>query len=58
MTKVKPPTRMQYYRAEARIGIDFAPNIYPCKKCGWPVIVGYCCTTCGDSNPSEEKDDD
>lgn len=33
----------------------FAPDIYPCCKCNHPVITGYCCTNCGDDNPSERK---
>lgn len=32
----------------------YCPNIYPCQKCGYPVIYGYCCGSCGDSNPSEK----
>jgi hypothetical protein len=27
-------------------------DIQQCKKCGRPVIFGYCCNTCGDSNPT------
>jgi hypothetical protein len=30
----------------------YAPSIYPCKKCGGPVVSGYCCGWCGDSSPS------
>lgn len=34
--------------AEAR---NFAPAIYPCKKCSYPVVTGYCCTFCGTKDP-------
>ena len=34
-----------------QIARDFAPEIYPCKKCGYPVPEGYCCTACGTSVP-------
>lgn len=27
--------------------------ITQCKKCGAAVNSGYCCTCCGDTNPSE-----
>ena len=32
----------------------FAPEIYPCQKCGFPVAKGYCCTNCNDKNPSSK----
>lgn len=36
-------------RAMAR---SVAPPIYPCMKCSGPVLRGYCCDHCGDSDPS------
>lgn len=53
--KVAPPTPKQYERRRNQILLDYAPSIYACKKCGWPVIDGYCCHTCGDSNPRDPK---
>lgn len=26
-------------------------QIKPCRDCGHPVLDGYCCQTCGSSNP-------
>ena len=26
-------------------------TVFPCGKCNYPVIDGYCCTTCGDEDP-------
>jgi recombinational DNA repair protein RecR len=26
-------------------------TIRPCKHCGYPVIDGYCCQTCGSDTP-------
>ena len=26
-------------------------QIKPCKHCGYPVIDGYCCGTCGSESP-------
>lgn len=34
----------------------YCPPIYDCKKCGYPVISGYCCTYCGDSDPEHKED--
>ncbi len=25
--------------------------IKPCRECGYPVVDGYCCNTCGSNNP-------
>ncbi len=41
-----------FWKLAGRLAIDFTPGIYRCKKCGYPVIDGYCCTHCGDSDPS------
>jgi hypothetical protein len=30
---------------------SYAPEIYPCVKCGYPVISGYCCNFCNNENP-------
>lgn len=30
---------------------SFAPDIHPCKHCGYPVIHGYCCTSCKSATP-------
>ncbi len=46
-----------WYRRAYQIALDFAPKIYPCKKCNNPVASGYCCTFCGDTNPSSSKVD-
>lgn len=53
--KVAPPENDEAYQdAAGVIARGYAPEMYPCKKCGWPVIRGFTCTTCGDDNPSEE----
>jgi hypothetical protein len=26
-------------------------QLKPCRYCGYPVTVGYCCGTCGSDNP-------
>ncbi len=51
----KCPSEKTYQREKARIAIDYAPDIYCCGKCGYPVIDGYVCNYCGDTNPQEEE---
>ena len=34
-----------------QVARDFCPPIYPCAKCGHPVVNGYCCTFCGEVDP-------
>ena len=31
--------------------------IRQCMKCTHPVVHGYCCTFCGDTNPSERPEE-
>lgn len=47
------PTRKEYNAKVIQLLEDHGPRIYPCKKCGWPVVDGYICETCGDHNPYE-----
>jgi hypothetical protein len=59
MSRPRPPKTEAEYRDHANaLARSFAPDIRACKKCGWPVVSGYCCTYCGDANPSEREDDD
>lgn len=53
---MKAPTKEEYLVAKSNLAICFTPHIYPCKKCGWTVISGYCCTSCGDTDPSVKKE--
>jgi hypothetical protein len=34
------------------IARQFAPPIRTCAECGWPVLKGYCCNHCGNTDPS------
>ena len=49
--KVRRRGVRQYRLAALQEAVTFCPPIYPCKDCGWPVVNGYCCTTCGSSDP-------
>lgn len=53
-TKINPPTVQEYQKAQLQTALNYAPTIYPCKKCEWPVAEGYCCRYCGDDNPSSK----
>jgi hypothetical protein len=55
MPKVKQiqPYSEEWEKEAGRLARDFAPTIYPCKKCNHPFVNGYCCTFCGDRNPTE-----
>lgn len=53
-SKIKPHTARWERLADA-LARDYAPRIYPCGKCGYPVVEGYCCTACGDSAPYKSK---
>lgn len=46
----------EWYIEAGRLARNYCPTIYACKKCSYPVVEGYCCTYCGDVNPSETKE--
>jgi len=52
--KVKPHT-LVWERKANWLARSFAPPIFACKKCGNPVVQGYCCIYCGDSDPESEE---
>jgi hypothetical protein len=47
------PTDEEYKIEALRIRLSYAPRVVACMKCGWPNVEGYCCNTCGDTNPRE-----
>lgn len=49
--KRTPPSPKEYEEAQVSLALSYAPNMYPCADCKWPVIDGYCCTYCGSSSP-------
>jgi hypothetical protein len=50
ITKIIPYSSAWEKKAN-QLARSYAPYIYPCGKCDGPVMDGYCCTTCGDTNP-------
>jgi len=56
--KIKPYTA-RWEREANKVARTYAPEIYPCETCGYPVATGYCCGYCGSCDPScpnEQKD--
>jgi DNA-directed RNA polymerase subunit RPC12/RpoP len=54
MNKPNPDGR-RYRAAMIELALSYAPRMYPCGSCGWPVADGYCCSTCGSDNPREAR---
>lgn len=54
INKIEPYTD-EWYEERSAVACNFCPPIYPCKKCGHPVVLGYCCEFCGTGSPSEEE---
>lgn len=52
------PNSEEYKNKRYSLMKDFCPPIYPCKKCGHPVVKGYCCTTCRTSTPDQTEAQD
>jgi len=52
--KIKTDTPY-WQRLADKVARSFAPEIYPCAKCGYPVVTGYCCTHCLDDNPEKSR---
>jgi hypothetical protein len=55
MTKMQPYTN-QWHDIAAAMQRSFAPPVYPCGTCGYPVIKGYCCTNCHSMNPQDKPE--
>lgn len=56
MKKIEPYSD-EYKELVYREAVCFCPPIYPCQKCGHPVVTGYICGGCHDSNPSEKDEE-
>ena len=42
----------KFQREANRLARSYSPDIKECAECGYPVIKGYCCTYCGNTDPS------
>jgi len=56
---MKKPTPEEYLERKMTVALGFAPRIYPCQKCGNPVVTGYICDWCLDriENLAKRKKD-
>lgn len=50
MNKIKPLSK-HWVKLAQELALSRVPNIFACGKCNYPVIKGYCCEFCGDSDP-------
>lgn len=48
--KIKPYTT-KWEKLADQLARSYAPEIHPCRHCGYPVAKGYCCGTCQSNNP-------
>lgn len=44
----------QYFREKVKLVLSWV-DVHQCQKCTWPVIRGYCCTTCGAADPGNKE---
>ncbi len=44
-----------WIKEATQVAILYAPIIYPCGKCNYPVVDGYVCINCNDSAPYQDK---
>lgn len=45
------PASEEWDRIAGDVAMSYCPTIYPCRHCFYPVITGYCCTSCGSAEP-------
>lgn len=56
VTKKKlDPQSDEWVQHAHNLALSYAPRIYPCQKCSYPVADGYCCTWCKDGSPERDK---
>lgn len=48
--KIEPYT-LKWEKLANNLARSWCHNIKPCRECGYPVVDGYCCDTCGSSMP-------
>lgn len=53
---MKTTSEILYAKRERQTAIKFCPSINPCMKCDSPVVDGFCCEWCGDTNPRHALD--
>jgi hypothetical protein len=41
----------------AILAFTYAPTIFHCEHCDYPVVEGYCCGHCGSENPGDADGD-
>lgn len=51
--KIKPYTPRWHKEAYELLRTWY--GVIACQRCGHPCLKGYCCTTCGDTDPSNPE---
>jgi hypothetical protein len=49
------PYTARWERLASEVARGWAPPIYPCAHCGYPVVKGYCCGGCNSGNPESKE---
>lgn len=49
------PNGRTYQREAIQLAFDSCSSIYPCADCGHPVLSGYVCEHCGNTQPTERS---
>jgi len=53
--KAPEPYSQEWNRLADLLARSFAPHIYPCAECRYPVASGYTCGSCGNNNPRQPR---
>lgn len=52
--RIKPLSK-RWKALACELALSSVPNIFACGKCNYPVMKGYCCNFCKDSDPDRDK---
>lgn len=44
------PASEEWHRRAVAVALNYSPDIYPCRRCGWPVADGYECPCSGEAD--------
>jgi hypothetical protein len=47
------PHSIEYFKQRVALALSFTPEMSPCGECGYPVIKGYFCNNCGNTEPNK-----
>ena len=50
-------TEEEWLKLATDVAFSYAPAIYHCQHCNYPVADGYCCLYCGSADPGNADDE-